>query len=245
MVILDDVFAELDQARRGRLAEAVAGFEQVLITAAVEDVPEHLAANAVHIRAGEIVGECPHGRGDTSRTRRSTSGRRLSLRLPRCSARRGIAVDARRRRGREKAAYGRSRTGSRPAGEGDVMDWVTGALGWRPRCPRPSSPPRGGRSPVRRPPGTPRWRASRTASCSGRCESTAWATQLGVDAFGDRRRASPRASPTPASRASASGAERPSWKHGRRSIPGRGRRCLRLPEVNRSPPAENERQRGE
>ena len=56
MLILDDVFAELDQARRGRLAEAVTGFEQVLITAAVfEDVPEHLAANAVHIRAGEIV----------------------------------------------------------------------------------------------------------------------------------------------------------------------------------------------
>ncbi|OUE23746.1 DNA replication/repair protein RecF [Clavibacter michiganensis] len=56
VLILDDVFAELDQARRGRLAEAVTGFEQVLITAAVfEDVPEHLAANAVHIRAGEIV----------------------------------------------------------------------------------------------------------------------------------------------------------------------------------------------
>ena len=56
VLILDDVFAELDQARRGRLAEAVTGFEQVLITAAVfEDVPAHLAANAVHIRAGEIV----------------------------------------------------------------------------------------------------------------------------------------------------------------------------------------------
>ncbi len=56
VLILDDVFAELDQARRGRLAEAVTGFEQVLITAAVfEDVPAPLAANAVHIRAGEIV----------------------------------------------------------------------------------------------------------------------------------------------------------------------------------------------
>ncbi|WP_445444576.1 DNA replication/repair protein RecF [Clavibacter sp. km3a] len=60
VLILDDVFAELDQARRGRLAEAVTGFEQVLITAAVfEDVPAHLAANAVHIRAGEIV-EAPN-----------------------------------------------------------------------------------------------------------------------------------------------------------------------------------------
>ncbi len=56
VLILDDVFAELDQARRGHLAEAVTGFEQVLITAAVlEDVRAHLAANAVHIRAGEIV----------------------------------------------------------------------------------------------------------------------------------------------------------------------------------------------
>ncbi len=56
VLILDDVFAELDQARRGRLGEAVTVFEQVLITAAVlEDVPAHLAANAVHIRAAEIV----------------------------------------------------------------------------------------------------------------------------------------------------------------------------------------------
>ncbi|GAA0990678.1 DNA replication/repair protein RecF [Subtercola frigoramans] len=56
VVILDDVFAELDQSRRGRLAAAVGGFEQVLITAAVlEDVPAELAAHTVHIDAGAIV----------------------------------------------------------------------------------------------------------------------------------------------------------------------------------------------
>ena len=56
VVILDDVFAELDQSRRRRLADAVAGFEQVIITAAVlEDVPEALAAHTVHIRAGAVV----------------------------------------------------------------------------------------------------------------------------------------------------------------------------------------------
>jgi DNA replication and repair protein RecF len=56
VLILDDVFAELDQSRRRRLAEAVAGFEQVIITAAVlEDVPEALAAHTVHIRAGAVV----------------------------------------------------------------------------------------------------------------------------------------------------------------------------------------------
>ncbi|QWT24668.1 DNA replication/repair protein RecF [Subtercola sp. PAMC28395] len=56
VVILDDVFAELDQSRRGRLAAAVGGFEQVLITAAVlEDVPVELAAHTVHIDAGAII----------------------------------------------------------------------------------------------------------------------------------------------------------------------------------------------
>ena len=56
VLILDDVFAELDQSRRARLAGAVVGFEQVLITAAVlEDVPEALAANTVHIQQGRIV----------------------------------------------------------------------------------------------------------------------------------------------------------------------------------------------
>lgn len=56
VVILDDVFAELDVSRRGRLATAIGGYEQVLITAAVlDDVPAALRARAVHIRAGQIV----------------------------------------------------------------------------------------------------------------------------------------------------------------------------------------------
>lgn len=69
VLILDDVFAELDQARRARLADAIAGFEQVLITVAVlEDVPARLTGNTVHISRGKIVpagdesGEDP-GRG--------------------------------------------------------------------------------------------------------------------------------------------------------------------------------------
>ena len=56
VLILDDVFAELDQARRRMLATAVAGYEQVLITAAVlDDVPEDLTAHTVRIEAGTIV----------------------------------------------------------------------------------------------------------------------------------------------------------------------------------------------
>lgn len=56
VLILDDVFAELDESRRGRLARAVGDFEQVLITAAVfGDVPEQLATHVIRIRAGEVV----------------------------------------------------------------------------------------------------------------------------------------------------------------------------------------------
>jgi len=58
VLILDDVFAELDHGRRERLADAVGGYEQVLITAAVgADVPERLAATRIGISAGTIMGE--------------------------------------------------------------------------------------------------------------------------------------------------------------------------------------------
>lgn len=54
VLILDDVFAELDAQRRLRLAEAVAEVEQVLITAAVpEDVPGVLSGRMLGV--GELV----------------------------------------------------------------------------------------------------------------------------------------------------------------------------------------------
>ena len=50
VLILDDVFAELDADRRERLAVAVAEVEQVLITAAVpEDVPAVLRGRTVAV----------------------------------------------------------------------------------------------------------------------------------------------------------------------------------------------------
>ena len=56
VLILDDVFAELDESRRQRLADAVRDYEQVLITAAVEsDVPRELASHTVRIRAGRVL----------------------------------------------------------------------------------------------------------------------------------------------------------------------------------------------
>lgn len=56
VIILDDVFAELDVRRRHRLMAAVGGFEQVIVTAAVEeDVPNHATWNRSLIESGRIV----------------------------------------------------------------------------------------------------------------------------------------------------------------------------------------------
>lgn len=53
VVLLDDVFAELDTTRRARLASACARFDQVLVTAAVEsDVPLRGAQIEVRLRDG-------------------------------------------------------------------------------------------------------------------------------------------------------------------------------------------------
>jgi DNA replication and repair protein RecF len=57
VLILDDVFAELDADRRSRLAELTADFEQVIVTAAVEaDVPTSLRGRLIRIEAGTILG---------------------------------------------------------------------------------------------------------------------------------------------------------------------------------------------
>ncbi|SEP51951.1 DNA replication/repair protein RecF [Amycolatopsis saalfeldensis] len=56
VLLLDDVFAELDRKRRARLAEVAAGAEQVLITAAVdEDVPTELAGCRFVVADGEVT----------------------------------------------------------------------------------------------------------------------------------------------------------------------------------------------
>ncbi len=56
VLILDDVFAELDTGRRKRLADLVAPAEQVLVTAAVEqDVPEALAGDRVAVQEGQVL----------------------------------------------------------------------------------------------------------------------------------------------------------------------------------------------
>ena len=56
VLVLDDVFAELDEVRRARLAERIAGAEQVLITAAVaSDVPAALAGRRWRVADGTVT----------------------------------------------------------------------------------------------------------------------------------------------------------------------------------------------
>jgi DNA replication and repair protein RecF len=57
VLVLDDVFAELDTGRRDHLAALVAGAEQVLVTAAVPgDVPPTLAGVQFEVVEGEVTG---------------------------------------------------------------------------------------------------------------------------------------------------------------------------------------------
>lgn len=56
ILMLDDVFAELDARRRERLAEMVAGARQVFVTAAVPgDVPERLSGARYDVMASEVA----------------------------------------------------------------------------------------------------------------------------------------------------------------------------------------------
>jgi DNA replication and repair protein RecF len=56
ILILDDVFAELDKDRRQKLSDLVQQNEQVLITAAViEDVPGNLLANKFQVESGRVT----------------------------------------------------------------------------------------------------------------------------------------------------------------------------------------------
>jgi DNA replication and repair protein RecF len=55
VLLLDDVFAELDQRRRGRVAEVASTAEQALVTAAVaEELPPGLGAAVFHVEPGAV-----------------------------------------------------------------------------------------------------------------------------------------------------------------------------------------------
>lgn len=73
ILILDDVFAELDSVRRQALADLVTDAQQVLVTAAVaEDVPESLGARVLHVRLDPVVGTCITTQKDSTDTLSTT-----------------------------------------------------------------------------------------------------------------------------------------------------------------------------
>lgn len=56
ILILDDVFSELDESRRERLSKLAATTEQTLITVAVEnDLPSHLSGKRYEVQSGSVV----------------------------------------------------------------------------------------------------------------------------------------------------------------------------------------------
>jgi len=60
ILLLDDVFAELDRRRRERLADLALAVEQTLITASVPDeLPLQLKATMFHVKPGNISREAP------------------------------------------------------------------------------------------------------------------------------------------------------------------------------------------
>jgi DNA replication and repair protein RecF len=62
VLLLDDVFAELDRGRRGRVAEVAAAAEQAVVTASVaEELPPGLEAAVFHVEPGAIRPGGHHG----------------------------------------------------------------------------------------------------------------------------------------------------------------------------------------
>lgn len=56
ILVLDDVFSELDQSRRERLSDLALNAEQTLITVAVEnDLPNNISGSKYSVRAGKVV----------------------------------------------------------------------------------------------------------------------------------------------------------------------------------------------
>ena len=56
IIVLDDVFSELDKSRRERLVGLVSDYAQIIVTAAVEeDLPQGLAGRVLDVKAGVVT----------------------------------------------------------------------------------------------------------------------------------------------------------------------------------------------
>ena len=187
VLVLDDVFAELDTGRRERLAAMIADCEQVIITAAVpEDVPSR--AGRAHVCRDAGVGDraclttsAPAGRPG-KRFRRSRVGRRVVRR------RSGMPPRPRRPRSPGPGPPPRRRACAR------ACDRAAGS-----RTCRSVSAPAPGATPS----------CSATSSTSSSPSAAGSATSRSVPSSGGGRRSSGRRSPSTARRSTSSRASSP------------------------------------
>ena len=134
MLLLDDVFAELDSGRRDRLAALVAGAEQVLVTAAVpDDVPAPPGRGQVRglRRGGVACLTTPTGPGWPARP----SPRRRRTPSPRATAPRARTISGRHATSRANRPR-RARPGRRPRRDDPeplsaAIDGLIDTRGWR------------------------------------------------------------------------------------------------------------------
>ena len=127
VLVLDDVFAELDARRRERLAELVAPGEQVLVTAAVDD-------DVPRCWRGPVRGRRGHGGARMSDRRTGpggapgapAKGRRAVRRRPRARGPAGGARSRHARVGTRRSRRSRRGGGGLRSGRGP-----TGATRWR------------------------------------------------------------------------------------------------------------------
>ena len=118
VLVLDDVFAELDAGRRERLAELVGGASQLLVTCAVDDdVPAALRGTRYQVGEGTVrrVDDARPGTAPTADAAERTLGRRpvRVLRTGRRCGRRAVTPA-----GRRAARPGRSWPGRRSTPRG-------------------------------------------------------------------------------------------------------------------------------
>ncbi len=132
VVILDDVFAELDEGRRAQLASAVGDYEQVLITAAVfSDVPVELAGHVVQIEAGADHGRDAGGGGMTEEEEppeHVAVFRRIRASFGDPSLRSGTRGGAGGRHATRRAC--RTEPVREPRGVAEVVETFTTSMGW-------------------------------------------------------------------------------------------------------------------
>ena len=224
VLILDDVFAELDQDRRGRLAAAVRDYEQVLITAAVlGDVPErvrdprHPDQGRAYPRPRGVMNEPESGAHRrlpqaAAGVRRELGSRQLERRTPASRGRRATNRACR-------TASAATRAASRTCSTTSPRRWAGSPRSRARSCMAAWSEIVGAETAAHSTPV-----GIEEGVLTVRCDSTAWAQQLRTMRVQVTTRIAEQHDAAGIESVRFLGPDTPSWKRGPRAIPGRGPR---------------------